>query len=246
MQEKIFKDAKISVKSDNETGEVEAVFSVFNVRDNDGDVVKSGAIPNESKVTMAWAHDWSKPVGKGQVVVDDNKATFKGKFFTDTDSGNEAYKIVKNMGEDQEWSWGFIAKETQDGDPKQYDGLKTREITKAEIFEVSPVLRGANVHTETIALKEDSRQSFANQCDSTLDVVKSLVERANSLAELRAKDNRTIGGKNSEALLELADELTNASELISKLTKLPDEDEYGHVLRQTTARYYKQKLAQTT
>lgn len=240
---KSFKSIDFKTHSDD-IGSVEAVFSVFGVRDSDGDVVKAGAIPNESKVTMAWAHDWSKPVGKGTVTVDDNKAIFKGRFFTDTDSGNEAYKIVKNMGADQEWSWGFIAKETMDADPKNYDGLKTREITKAEIFEVSPVLRGANAHTETLAIKS-RQQSFADQCDSTLDVVNSMVERAKSLADLRAKDNRTIGSNTSEQLADLADALEKCATEILNVIKVKDEDEYGHIkkqVQQETAKFYNQQV----
>lgn len=237
LEKKTIKDVNFKVDSE-ETGTVEAVFSVFNVRDYDGDVVKSGAIPNNTTVTMAWAHDWSKPVGKGTVTVDDNKAIFKGKFFTDTDSGNEAYKIVKNMGADQEWSWGFKALETMDGNPENYEGLKTREITKVDIFEVSPVLRGANAHTETLAVKS-RQQSFADQCDSTLDVVNSMVERAKSLADLRAKDNRTIGNESNDALLDLVDELQKCIDTIQSVTKQDSTDEYGQVLRQVAGRLYK-------
>ena len=75
LEKKTLSNVQFKVDGD-EAGTVEAVFSVFNVRDYDGDVVKSGAIPNDTKVTMAWAHDWSKPVGKGTVTVDDNKALF--------------------------------------------------------------------------------------------------------------------------------------------------------------------------
>ena len=237
LEKKTLSNVEFKVDGD-EAGTVEAVFSVFNVRDYDGDVVKSGAIPNDTKVTVAWAHDWSKPVGKGTVTVDDNKAVFKGKFFTDTESGNEAYKIVKNMGADQEWSWGFKALETLDGNPENYEGLKTREITKVDIFEVSPVLRGANAHTETLAVKS-RQQSFADQCKSTLDVVSSLVERAKSLADLRAKDNRTIGEASNEALLDIVDELQKCIDSINAVAKSDNTDEYGQVLRQVAGRFYK-------
>lgn len=230
--------------ADDDKGGVEAVFSVFNIRDHDGDVVKSGAIENESKVTMAWAHDWSKPIGKGLVTVDNDKAVFKGKFFIDTESGNEAYKIVKNMGDDQDWSWGFIPKEVQQADPEDYNGLETREILKAEIFEVSPVLRGANSQTQTVALKSKSRRSFADQCSTTLDVVKELVQRTSSLADLRAKDKRTIGKESSEMLHDVAEQLGDLADTLKNYAS-PNEDEYGHVsdqVRMEVGHFYRTKI----
>ena len=219
----IFKD------TDGESaGEVEAVFSVFDLRDHDGDVVLSGAIPNESKVTMAWGHDWTKPIGKGVVVTDDKKATFKGRFFTDTDAGNEAYKTVKNMADDQEWSWGFIAKETRDGDPDSYDGKKTREIVTADIFEVSPVLRGANPATQTVAIKNMKQKTFAEQCSEVLEQVKTLSERGNSLAELRAKENRSIGKESRGQIESIANELSQLTPNLHSLAQGNNSDDYGN------------------
>jgi hypothetical protein len=52
------------------------------------------------------------------------------------------------MGSLQEYSWGFRVTETQPN--KQIPGY---DITAAEVFEVSPVLVGANQYTETLAVK---------------------------------------------------------------------------------------------
>lgn len=99
-------------KAEGEEGKVKAVFSVFNDVDSDGDVVlptsiKSGFDPNNEEVPMVWAHQWDKPIGRGKIVKDGEKAVFDGEFFMDTDSGSEAYKLVKNMGNLQQCLLGL-------------------------------------------------------------------------------------------------------------------------------------------
>ena len=68
---------------DDEKGEVEAVFSVFNNVDTDGDVVLPGSIKSgfkDNQVPMVFAHKWDQPIGKGIIESDDEKATFRGSF----------------------------------------------------------------------------------------------------------------------------------------------------------------------
>ncbi len=134
----------------NNEGYLEAIFSVFDVVDRDGDVVKSTAIKDGIEVPLVWSHDWSKPIGKGTITNDGKKAIFKGTFFLDTQLGSEAYKTVKNMGTLQEYSWGFNVKSQEKG---TVGNQTVNLITDAEVFEVSPVLVGANQHTETIEIK---------------------------------------------------------------------------------------------
>ena len=59
-----------------------------------------------------------------------------------------AFPDVKAMGDLQQWSWGFRVLATQ---PNQ--AIRGNDITQAEIFEVSPVLVGANQHTATLSVK---------------------------------------------------------------------------------------------
>ncbi len=135
----------------NEEGYLEAIFSVFDVEDRDGDVVKSSAIKNGVAIPLVWHHDWSRPIGKGTITNDGTKAIFKGNFFLDTTEGMEAYKTVKNMGDLQQYSWGFAILNQEKGTL----GDKTvNYITATEAFEVSPVLVGANQHTSTVDIKE--------------------------------------------------------------------------------------------
>ena len=61
------KEIDIDLKKDS--GQVKAVFSVFNSLDSDGDVVVPGAVKSgfkNDKVPMVWSHNWDKPIGKVQ------------------------------------------------------------------------------------------------------------------------------------------------------------------------------------
>ena len=160
MSEKEVKAIDFELKEDAE-GKVSAVFSVFNSLDSDGDVVLPGSIKSGFKsgdVPMVWAHKWDMPIGKGRIEEDDGKATFNGEFFLDTDSGQEAYKIVKNMGDMQQWSFGYRVNDAERAPFKSANSeeeVDARYLKDLTVFEVSPVLVGANQETYTMAIKSN-------------------------------------------------------------------------------------------
>ena len=160
MSEKEVKAIDFELKEEAE-GKVSAVFSVFNSLDSDGDVVLPGSIKSGFKsgdVPMVWAHKWDMPIGKGRIKEDDGKATFDGEFFMDTDSGQEAYKIVKNMGDMQQWSFGYRVNDAERAPFKSADSedeQDARYLKDLTVFEVSPVLVGANQDTYTMAIKSN-------------------------------------------------------------------------------------------
>lgn len=160
MSEKEQKAIDFELKEEAE-GKVSAVFSVFNSLDSDGDVVLPGSIKSGFKsgdVPMVWAHKWDMPIGKGRINEDDGKATFNGEFFMDTDSGQEAYKIVKNMGDMQQWSFGYRVNDAERAPFKSADSEEeqdARYLKDLTVFEVSPVLVGANQDTYTMAIKSN-------------------------------------------------------------------------------------------
>lgn len=151
-------------EKDGVEGKVRAVFSLFDDIDSDGDVVlpsaiKSGFDPVNDEVPMVWAHQWDKPIGRGKIVKDDSKAVFDGEFFMDTDSGSEAYKLVKNMGNLQQWSFGFRVNDSEYGKFKKDNTEETevRYLKDLSVYEVSPVLVGANQDTFTMAIKSQNQ-----------------------------------------------------------------------------------------
>ena len=199
------------VKADDE-GHLQAVFSTFGVVDHDGDIVEATAFTNGQPVVMVWSHDWTDPVGKGTVEVTDSEAIFNGRFFLETARGKEAYATVKAVGELQEYSWGF---RVLDAAWEQRDEEHVRIIKRAELFEVSPVLKGAGIGTRTLALKG---QSLANELETVLAAVNSLGERLRSVKGLREKEGRTLSADYQQKLEQIAKELRRQADLVDVLT----------------------------
>lgn len=229
-----YRTAPAALDAENE-GWLKAAFSVFDEIDSDGDIVRASAFTDGQSVPLVWAHDWSRPVGKGTIRVTDKHAEFDGSFFTDTAAGLDAYRTVKAMGELQEFSWGFEI--PTDGWAKtKHNGQDAREILKATVFEVSPVLVGANRNTRTLAIKGQER--FEEHEGRVLADLDELVARAKSLADLRAKEGRSISSARRARLEAMLTSLTeHATELQTLLaeTSPKTEGEDGESAKAITA-----------
>ena len=150
----------IDIELKDNSGQVEAVFSLFNSLDSDGDVVVPGAVKSgfkNNQVPMVWSHKWDMPIGKGTIAQDDDQAVFKGEFFMDTESGKEAYNLVKTMGDMKQWSFGYKVNDSEFAKAKTQDGeTNARYLKDLTVYEVSPVLVGANQDTYTLAIKSNT------------------------------------------------------------------------------------------
>ena len=150
----------IDIELKDDSGQVEAVFSIFNSLDSDGDVVVPGAVKSgfkNNQVPMVWSHKWDMPIGKGTIDQDNDKAVFKGEFFMDTESGKEAYNLVKNMGDMQQWSFGYKVNDSEFNKAETDEGERdARYLKDLTVYEVSPVLVGANQDTYTLAIKSNT------------------------------------------------------------------------------------------
>lgn len=159
--------ARVEIK-DADRGEVAAVFSTLNVIDKDGDVTLPGAFTDGAPVAIsAFGHrswDGALPVGKGTIRETSTEGVFEGRFFMDTQHGQDTFRTVKALSEDdgpgQEWSYSLRDVVSERG---ELDGKKVRLLKKITVNEVSPVLVGAGVDTRTLATKS------YKQLDSTLN-----------------------------------------------------------------------------
>lgn len=166
------KSLRVEVK-DAAKGQVSAVFSTFDVIDSDGDLTVREAIEDGAPVRIsAYGHkSWegAMPVGKGVIRVAGDEAILEGQFFMNTQAGRDTFEVVKEMGDLQEWSYGF---DILDAEPATVDGRTVRRLKRVEIHEVSPVLLGAGVNTRTLAAKSagDRRKKngFVPMHDSTV------------------------------------------------------------------------------
>lgn len=211
-----FESKKIQFKVD-EAGKVSASIATFGVIDADYDIVEASAFKNGQEVAMVWSHDWSNPVGKGLISVTAREAIFEGSFFMETQAGQEAYKTVKAMGALQEWSWGF---HTVKSSWEEQEERMIRHLIETEVYEVSPVLKGAGIGTRTLMLKGTRKSlSLETEIKVVLEAVDSLGERVRSLKGLRKEDGRGISVERSEELKGLAADLRKSADDLEEVVK---------------------------
>lgn len=203
----------IEVKADGDAGKVIAAFSKLNVIDLDGDVTLAGAFGAQDVRIAQWGHNWGDlPVGRGKVYEQGNEALLDGSFFLDTDHGRNTFQTVKGLADLQEWSYGFDVEEYSIG---EFEGQTVRFLRKLKVHEVSPVMLGAGIGTHTVDIKglERAGLPFATHADlaaASLAEVKAMIDRAESLAGLRAKEGRTFSAANLEKLTALAGAMADA------------------------------------
>lgn len=138
-------------------GEVEAVIATLNVVDKDRDVILPGAVADGAKVKISWyGHDavfGEMPVGKGHLETRGDRLILKGRYFLTTARGADAFATLKELGEDQQWSFGFHVTERRDP-PEEWLAQGAKQmLAKLAPFEVSPVMIGAGIGTQTLAMK---------------------------------------------------------------------------------------------
>lgn len=206
---------------DAEKGEVEAKVATLEVIDKDGDIIRKGAQPKAAKVALsAWGHDavfGQRPAGKGTLVSDGDTLKFSGRYFLNTTNGRESFETLKEMGPDQEWSFGFRVLGWEVPSEAERKAGAVRIITKMDAFEVSPVLIGAGVGTRTMSVKEAG--SAEAQADGAGDaelkaIAESVAERVaaaviaerKAAADLQAETERKAADETAAAELKAADE----------------------------------------
>lgn len=172
--------SRVEIK-DADRGTVSAAFSTFNVIDKDGDVTLPGAFTDGEEVLIsAYGHQsWNGalPVGKGAIRATKSEAILDGQFFMDTAGGRDTFAVVKALGGQAQWSYGF---DVVDSDIGQHDGRDVRFLKRLKVHEVSPVLIGSGVNTRTLAVKALVEGGYDPRD------AERMVERTASVSEFRA------------------------------------------------------------
>lgn len=176
MDHKNLKEFKVK-----DNGTVEAVFATLNVRDHDGDVTVPGAFEQTRPVTISPYNHASivggaLPAGKAMITADDVEAKLSGSFFMQTTQGKDTFEVVREMGPDQQWSYGYDVLDAVAGEK---DGQAVQFLRKLDVYEVSPVIRGAGINTRTTAVKSfDGKGMTDDQFVAAFDVAcKQLTDR---------------------------------------------------------------------
>ena len=167
-----FKANSGQVNIDQAEGIVECFVAGIGNKDSVGDIVLSGAFSKSlmrRKPRVVWGHNWNDPIGKVleiyEVPPSDPRLPAKMKmagigglfakvqFNLNSDKGREAFANVAFFGVEQEWSIGYKTLDAIFDNTRQANLL--REV---ELYEVSPVLHGANQLTGTISVKSDEEK----------------------------------------------------------------------------------------
>lgn len=222
----------------SETGEVTVAFSRFNVIDSDSDVTFPGALPAGKSVPIsAYGHtswDGALPTGKGTIREQGDLGILDGGFFMETDQGRNAYHTTKAMADLQEWSYGYNV--LPPSGPGVFDGKRVRELRKLDVFEVSPVLKGAGVGTATLAIKSGAPEPDAPSATRLVwysDGMKAVLDQLTEHAAARGKDGRKLSRSDRAVLEDLAD--AQASHLAATRALL-DSDAPPDPVKQTAFR----------
>jgi HK97 family phage prohead protease len=151
---------------DEAQGIVECFVAGIGNKDSVGDVLIAGAFSKSltrRKPRVVWGHNWNDPIGKVleiyEVPPGDRRLPqkmlnagigglyAKVQFNLNSEKGREAFANVAFFGQEQEWSIGY---KTLDAifDPN----IQANVLKEVELYEVSPVLHGANQLTGTISV----------------------------------------------------------------------------------------------
>jgi HK97 family phage prohead protease len=158
-----------SINLDEAQGMVECFVAGIGNKDSVGDIVTTGAFTKSlqrRKPRVVWGHNWNDPIGKVLEIYEvpntDPRLPLKMKmagigglfarvqFNLNSEKGKEAFAMVAFFGEEQEWSIGYKTLRAQFDQKSQ-----ANVIYELELYEVSPVLHGANQLTGTISVKSE-------------------------------------------------------------------------------------------
>jgi hypothetical protein len=222
----------IQIKDVLDSGMVLAQFATMNVIDKDDDVTLPGFFGKQDTVMLP-AHDWkSVPLGKGTISEKGDAAIAELKMNLDIQAAKDWHSALKfdlaNGKPKQEYSYGFtiVSGGSSYGEK---DGQSVRFLRPTPdaapgciVHEVSPVLVGAGEGTGTLAVKDGSLK-FSEEAERVLAAVEAMTGRAKSLADLRAKEGRSLSAANEERLKALAQKLSVSIDALALLFKSDDD-----------------------
>lgn len=214
------KSLSLELKADSPEGSVQAVFSTFNDIDLDNDVTLPGAFePNAPVKIAAWGHNWGAlPVGKGTIQVDAARAVLDGQFILTSSAGKDTYETLKELGPLAEWSYGFDVLDSELG---QFRGQSVRFLKRLKVYEVSPVMVGAGIGTQTLDIK-----GLKDQLDTDPEAV--LTELKTWLVTF--KEGRVLSAATRERLSKHPSSLRELADDIDRLLEETAPPEKGAAL----------------
>lgn len=239
------------INIDRKEGIVEAFVAAIGNKDSVNDIIQPGAFNGSLKRRQpraVWGHDWNSPIGKVleiyEVPPGDRRLPEKMRragvgglyakiqFNLKSKRGQEAFNDVDFFGEDQQWSIGYKTLRST-FDPHK----KANLLHEVELYEVSPVLHGANHLTGTISVKGDefdtaSATTISASSGTTANTTWSYVVD-NNIGEydfIEGKAGRVVANRNMAKLRQVIDILQSIMaesdpEMMEKTAYVEDYEE---------------------
>lgn len=188
-----FEVIETAESKDGKFGTVKALVSAYDVEYNMGFAyhkMLAGAFSDavDSVIPVFWQHNWNfteqPPIGTAVVAEEKRGVVVDASFFLDLEAGRAVYNAIKAKAL-REWSIGYRIREHKE--IARDDAPPLWEISKAELFEASSVLKGANPKTDTLSvasegMSADLAATVANLASTVADLLK-LDERVAALEE---------------------------------------------------------------
>lgn len=145
-------DFGFEIKSVQENGSFAGYASVFNVEDNQHDIILPGAFSDtiaerKGDIKLLWQHNVGEPIGYFTNIQEDEHGLFvEGLLLLDVARAKEAYALLKS-GAVKGMSIGYNVVISE------YDSKGVRYIKQVDLWEISLVTFPANEHAEVLHVK---------------------------------------------------------------------------------------------
>lgn len=198
----------VGTKDNEDSGEFEALVSVFGNVDHYGEVVMPGAFKATLKswedrgdpIPVIWSHQWADPFAHVGTVKSAKETAdglvIRGYISPEERAVNptaaQVYNLLKSRRVTQ-FSFGFDVDDAGMGERK--DGEKSMDVYELRaltLHEVGPCLLGVNPDTELLGVKAQGRKATLEE---VLDLVKQTSERVERLEATQTTVGHPAGGE---------------------------------------------------
>lgn len=211
---KVLAPIEIDHKALTEDGEFEGYASIFNIKDQGGDIVMPGAFAESlmarpaARVKMLWQHERDGPIGVWSIAREDARGLYvKGKLILAVEKGREAHELMK-AGAIDGLSIGYrTIEDTWDRDQD------ARKLIKVDLKEISvvtfPMLETATVQLvkgDKLPTEREFETWLKRDAGFTVQQAKAIIAKGYKAI----RPERDAGGSGDglqEALQQLADTL---------------------------------------
>lgn len=201
----------VGTKDDEDSGEFEALVSVFGNVDHYGEVVMPGAFKSTlaewkgrgDPIPVIWSHQWADPfshVGTVKSAEETDKGLLIKGFISPEErainpTAAQVYNLLKTRRVTQ-FSFGFDVDDAGMGERTEADGTKGRDVYELRaltLHEVGPCLLGVNPDTELLSVKAQGKPKAT--LEDVLELVRQTSERVERLEATQTTDGQQASGE---------------------------------------------------